>query len=219
MSWVKAASFSGDDVFDENADDINLLNREWASNMKRRIRDGFVDGADAGEEASLQAGFKMGFREGAAQTAAVGRLKGIASAILSWCQIEHPESPVIASVTDLLQRISQHEDRVINSIKDALENPPPSVSSVSDGMEDLEVKPADSGCCGGGCKETDCCRGAEKMDLDAPQQQQKPCPGSTDCSSSTSESLNDLLQRCKNVVTELGLPQELISHIEELRNL
>lgn len=38
MSWVKAASFSGDDVFDENADDINLLNREWASNMKRRIR-------------------------------------------------------------------------------------------------------------------------------------------------------------------------------------
>lgn len=41
-------------------------------------QDGFVDGADAGEEASLQAGFKMGFREGAAQTAAVGRLKGIA---------------------------------------------------------------------------------------------------------------------------------------------
>lgn len=141
------------------------------------------------------------------------------SAISSWCQIEHPESPVPASVTDLLQRISQHEERIMNSIKDALENPPPSVSSVSDGMEDLEVKPADSGCRGGGCKETDCCRGAEKMELDAPQQQQKPCPGSTDCSSSTSESLNDLLQRCKDVVLELGLPQELISHIEELRNM
>lgn len=40
-------------------------------------QDGYVDGVDAGEEASLQVGFKLGFREGAAQTAAVGRLKGI----------------------------------------------------------------------------------------------------------------------------------------------
>lgn len=40
-------------------------------------QDGYVDGVDAGEEASLQVGFNLGFREGAAQTAAVGRLKGI----------------------------------------------------------------------------------------------------------------------------------------------
>lgn len=38
MSWVKSVLYSGEDVFDENADDISLLNREWASNMKRRIR-------------------------------------------------------------------------------------------------------------------------------------------------------------------------------------
>lgn len=36
-----------------------------------------MDGMDAGEEASLQAGFCSGYREGAAQTAAVGRLRGI----------------------------------------------------------------------------------------------------------------------------------------------
>ncbi|XP_073344562.1 OTU deubiquitinase with linear linkage specificity a [Pagrus major] len=242
MSWVKAVSLSADDVFDQSADDFNLSSKEWASNMKKRIRDGFVDGADAGEDASLQAGFNLGYSEGAALTVAVGRLKGIASAILCWCQMEHPESPVPASVTDLLHRVSQHEDRVMNRIKEALENPPPSVSSVSDGMEDLEVKPADSGCCsgggcdkteccsgggcnktdccsGGGCNKTDCCKGAEKMDLDAPQQRQKPHPGSTDCSSSSSEGMNDLLQRCRDVVSELGLPQELIGHIEELRNM
>lgn len=42
-----------------------------------RGQDGYVDGVDAGEEASLQVGFTFGFREGAAQTAAVGRLRGI----------------------------------------------------------------------------------------------------------------------------------------------
>lgn len=38
MSWIKAVPSSGDDVFDENADDISLLSREWASNMKKRVR-------------------------------------------------------------------------------------------------------------------------------------------------------------------------------------
>nr|XP_046227983.1 OTU deubiquitinase with linear linkage specificity a [Scatophagus argus] len=219
MSWVQAVSHSGEDVFDENADDINLLSREWASNMKKRVRDGYVDGVDAGEEASLQVGFNLGFREGAAKTVAVGRLKGVVSAIGCWCQIQHPESPVPASVTDLLQRVSQHEDTVMDGIRKALENPPPSVSSVSESMEDLEVKPADSGCCGEGCKEAGCCQGGDKMDMDSPYQQQMSCSGSTDCSSSSGESLNYLLQCCMDLVSELGLPQELISHIQELKNV
>ncbi|XP_041817634.1 OTU deubiquitinase with linear linkage specificity a [Chelmon rostratus] len=219
MSWVKAVSHSEEDVFDENADDISLLTREWTSNMKRRVRDGYVDGVDDGEEASLQVGFNMGFSEGAAQVAPVGRLKGIVSAVCCWCQIQHPESPVPASVTDLLQRVSQYEDTVMDGIRQVLENPPPSVSDISESMEDLEVKQADPGCHGEGCKETDCCRGGEKMDLDLPHQQQKPCSGSADSSSSSSESLNYLLQRCVDLVSELGLPQELIGHIQELKNM
>ncbi|KAM9337316.1 OTU deubiquitinase with linear linkage specificity a [Symphorus nematophorus] len=219
MSWVKAVSYSGEDVFDENADDISLLTREWTSNMKKRVRDGYVDGIDAAEDASLQVGFNQGFRDGAAQTAAVGRLKGIVSAVCCWCQIQHPESPVPASVTDLLQRVSQYEDKVMDGIREALENPPPSVSSVSESFEDLEMEKADPGCCGGGCKETDCCQGGEKMDLDAPHLPQQPRPGSTDCSSSSSESLNYLVQRCVDLVSELGLPRELIGHIQELKNM
>ncbi|KAM4534242.1 OTU deubiquitinase with linear linkage specificity a [Odontesthes bonariensis] len=219
MSWVKAASFSGEDVFDENGDELNLQTKEWTSNMKKRVKDGYVDGVDAGQEASLQVGFNLGFREGAAQTVAVGRLKGIVSAIWCWCQIQHPESPVPASVTDLLQQVTQHEDLITDSIRKALENPPPSVSDVSESMEDLEVKPADPGHCVGGCKELDCCRKAEKMDLDCPRQPQNLCSGSTDCSSSSGGRLNVLLQCCMDLVSELGLPQELIGHIEELRNM
>lgn len=141
------------------------------------------------------------------------------SAIFCWCRIQHPESPVPASVADLLKRASQYEDAVVAALRNAYENPPPGMSSVSESTEDLEVKPADSGCCGEGCKKTDCCRGGEKMDLDIPNQQQKPCSGSIDCSSSSSESLNYILQCCVDLVSELGLPEELINHIQELMNM
>ncbi|XP_034415473.1 OTU deubiquitinase with linear linkage specificity a [Cyclopterus lumpus] len=212
MSWVKAASHS-EDVFDENADDLTLQSKEWTSNMKKRVKDGYVDGVEAGEEASLQAGFNRGFREGAAQTVAVGRLKGIVSAVWCWCQAQQPESPLPASVTDLLRRVSRHEDAIVESIRMDLENPPPSVSSVSESMEELEVERADSGCGREGCKEMDCCKKEE--DMDVPRQQQKLRCGSTDCSS---EGLNDLLKRCVDLVSELQLPEELIGHIQELKD-
>ncbi|XP_023264088.1 yae1 domain-containing protein 1 [Seriola lalandi dorsalis] len=219
MSWFKAVSYSSDDVFDECGDELSLQRKEWTSNMKKRVRDGFVDGADAGEDAALQVGFNMGFREGAAQTVAVGRLKGIVSAVWCWCQIVHPEKPVPASVTELLLQVSQYEDKMIDDIRKAFENPPPSVSDVSESMEDLEVEQADQGCCGGGCEKTGCCRKEEKMDLDVSHQPQKPSSGSTDCSSVSGEGLTLLLQHSVDVVSELGLPQELISHILELKNM
>eukprot|EP00064_Thunnus_orientalis_P008760 superscaffoldBa00001067_g8783 len=219
MSWFKSVSYGGGDVFDESGDELSLQSKEWISNMKKRVKDGYVDGVDAGEEASLQRGFDLGYREGAAQTVAVGRLKGIVSAIWCWCEIQHPENPVPASVTDLLQRVTQHEDAITEGIKRALENPPPSVSDVSESMEDLEMDQGDQGCCGEGCKEADCCRRGEKMDQDFPHQPQKQYSGSSDCSSSSGESLDNLLQRCVDLVSELGLPQELIAHIQELQNM
>ncbi|KAM3593371.1 uncharacterized protein V6R79_011482 [Siganus canaliculatus] len=214
MSWVKAVSRSEEDVFDENADELNLLTKEWTSNMKKRVRDGYVDGVDAGEEASLQAGFNQGYKEGAAKTVAVGRLKGIVSAIHCWYQIQNPESPIPASLTDLVQRVSQYEDTVVNGLKHAMENPPPSVSSVSESMEDLEVNQAQSDCHGGGCTERSCCKGGEQMDLDNPCEVQKACSGSPGYLS-----LSHLLQCCMDLVSELRLPQDLLSHIEELKSI
>ncbi|CAK6976742.1 LOW QUALITY PROTEIN: OTU deubiquitinase with linear linkage specificity a [Scomber scombrus] len=221
MSWIKSLSSSGGDVFDENGDELSLQNKEWLSNMKKRVKDGYVDGVDAGEEASLQLGFDMGFSEGAAQTAAVGRLKGIVSAVGCWCQFQHPENPVPSSVSDLLQQVTQHEDAIMEGIKRALENPPPSVSDVSESMEELEVEQAGQECCGGGggCKEADCCKGGEEMDQDVPQRPQKLRSRSSACSTSSGENFEMLLQRCVDLVTELGLPQELIGHIRELKNM
>ncbi|XP_058492303.1 OTU deubiquitinase with linear linkage specificity a [Solea solea] len=220
MSWLKSVkSHSSEDVFDENADELTVQRREWTTNMKRRLKDGYVDGADAGEELALQLGFNQGYKEGAAQTVSVGRLKGIVSAIWCWCQIQHPENPVPASVTDLLQQVSQHEDKITEGIRKAMENPPPSVSDVSEIMEDLEVKQVDRGCSGESCEETDCCKRGENMELDDCCQPQKLCSGTTDHSFCSDEGLHLLVQRCVDVVAELELPQELISHIQELEKL
>ncbi|XP_037549834.1 OTU deubiquitinase with linear linkage specificity a [Nematolebias whitei] len=219
MSWVKAVPSSGEDVFDENGDELNLQSKEWTSNMKKRVMDGYVDGVGAGEEASLQVGFNLGFKEGAAQTEAVGRLKGIISAVWCWCQIHHPETPVPASVTDLLHQVTRHEDQIMNRIRQTLENPPPSVSDVSESMDDLEVEQPNSGCSKESCNKPDCCRTGQKMDMDGPHQPQHPFSESSDCSSGQHGGLDLLLQRCMDIVSELGLPQELIGHIQELRNI
>ncbi|KAM9827313.1 OTU deubiquitinase with linear linkage specificity a [Neosynchiropus ocellatus] len=217
MSWVRSVPSGGDDVFDENGDELYLMGKEWASSMKRRVRDGYVDGADAGEEASLQLGFNQGFREGAARTAAVGRLKGVVSALWCWFQIQHPGTPVPVSVTELLQQISQHEDVIRDRIQKTLENPTPSVSEVSDSMDELEVDQKDPGHCRGGCMEGDCCQsGNTKSPGSLPRTLGS---GSKDWSAGLGESFEALLQRCLDLVSDLGVPQELVTHIEELRSL
>ncbi|KAK7881715.1 hypothetical protein WMY93_030124 [Mugilogobius chulae] len=213
MSWLKSVSFSGEDVFDENADELNLQSREWSSNMKRRVRDGYVDGVDAGEEAALQQGFNLGFREGAAQTVAVSRLKGVVTAIWCWCESQHPENSAKQTVSDLLRQVTEHEESILEDIKRTLENPPPSVSDISEAMEDLGSMPA-GGCCGGEkCEKSDCCKEGGKGQTVVPQQSYR----SLDSSHSLENKFAVLLQQCTQLVTELGLPLELTAYIESLR--
>lgn len=97
----------------------------------------------------------------------------------------------------------------MDGIRNALENPPPSVSSVSESIDDLDVNQSNSGCCGGECPEKSCCKGEEKMDQDCPKQQQR----------SSSEILDDLLQSVKDLVSELGLPDELFGHVQEVKDI
>ncbi|XP_072307473.1 OTU deubiquitinase with linear linkage specificity a [Eucyclogobius newberryi] len=215
MSWHKSVSLSGEDVFDENADELDLPSREWSSNMKKRARDGYVDGVDDGEEASLQPGFNQGFKEGAARTVAVSRLKGFVTAISCWCESQHPENPAKQTVSDLLRQVTQHEETILEDIKRTMEKPQPSVSDISEAMEDLGAVAAGGGCCGEQCKETDCCKGGEEMQTDVPKQPRR-CPDSS--SDSLENKLLVLIQRCTQLVTELGLPLELTAYVESLAN-
>ncbi|KAJ8010335.1 hypothetical protein DPEC_G00073990 [Dallia pectoralis] len=221
MSWVKSVQHSGEDVFDEDADDINLQDKEWKCNMKKRVKDGYVDGIDHGKEASLQLGFNMGYREGAEGTIAVGRLKGIISAIQCWCQLQRPDNTIPASVTDLLQRVVKHEDSIMEAMRTAVESSIPSVSDVSETMEDLGV--GEGGvCCGeGGCsKGSACSKKSSDVDLGSvlPQKPILSATMSADLFTIPGESLEELLQCSMDIVSELGLPQELIQHLEQLKS-
>ncbi|KAF4095988.1 OTU deubiquitinase with linear linkage specificity a [Onychostoma macrolepis] len=218
MSWVKSVA-SSEDVFDEDVDDISLQNKEWKYNMEKRAKDGFRDGSDAGKEASLQVGFNMGYTEGAAKITVIGQLKGIMSAVRCWCRVQLPGSPALASVTDLLQRLETHEDGLVEDMRKAQQRPPPSVTEMVDDMEDLNVEQRNQGgesrcsnngdCCGKGGTNNDCCGNVGGVSEDSPR---------TLCrhSFSTGESLKQLLKCCLDLVTELGLPEELKLHIQQL---
>ncbi|XP_067290411.1 OTU deubiquitinase with linear linkage specificity a [Pseudorasbora parva] len=204
MSWVKSVA-SSEDVFDEDVDDISLQNKEWKYNMEKRAKDGFRDGIDAGKEASLQAGFNMGYREGATKMTLIGQLKGIMSAVRCWCQVQLPGSPALASVTDLLQRLEAHEEDLVEAMRKAQQKPIPSVTEMVDDMEDLIVEQRDQDEESRCSKNADCCGNAGSVSEDSQR-----------LLSHGSLSTRQLLKCCLDLVTELGLPEELKLHIQQL---
>ncbi|XP_051538298.1 protein YAE1 homolog [Myxocyprinus asiaticus] len=214
MSWLKSVS-SSEDVFEEDVDDISLQNKEWNYNMEKRAKDGFRDGSDAGKQASLQVGFNTGYREGAQKMRVIGQLKGIMSAVRCWCQVQLPGSPALASVTDMLLRVEIHEDKLVEAMRKAQERSPPSVAEMVDDMEDLNVKQSDRGAESGCCNKDGDCSGR-----DGANERCSNIKDTSEDSSRSSFSIGDnfeqLLKSCLDLVTELGLPEELKLHIQQL---
>lgn len=182
-------------------------------------QDGFRDGIDAGKEASLQQGFNLGYREGAVKMKAIGQFKGIVSALRSWCQSQ----PSISSepITQLLQKVEKHEEGIFEAMRKAQELPSSSVSELVGEMDDLGVDQSDRG-------GSDCCRNDEGSECCRKGQSDR-CGCDEDISESSAgthtgslfvkdESLEQLLHRCMELVTEMGLPEELRLHIQQLRS-
>ncbi|XP_030623393.1 OTU deubiquitinase with linear linkage specificity a [Chanos chanos] len=215
MSWVRAVASSGEDVFDEDMDDIGLQNKEWKHNMEKRAKDGYRDGVDAGKEASLQIGFNMGYREGAVKMKSIGQLKGIVSALQCWYQSHDPGTPALSSIAELLRRVEEHEEAVIAAMRKAQERPPPSVTDVTETMEDLGMEQENEcGKSGGRGRDGDgggvCC-GKNGDAGGGPTQ--RPSQNFNDLG----ESMGQLLRRCVEIVTQHGLPEELKRHLLELK--
>ncbi|KAJ8375145.1 hypothetical protein SKAU_G00057250 [Synaphobranchus kaupii] len=218
MSWVKSVTVDSEDVFDEDVNDIILQNKEWNNNMGKRVKDGYRDGVDAGKDASLQRGFNIGYREGVEQMVAVGQMKGILSALQCWCQLEHPGSPAFSSISHLLQDVSRHEEAQIERMKMSIGQPPTaSVGEITEGVEDMGMEHTDTGCGGGSCSKTDCCKKEQTPNGDATSLQ-TPCQSATRPSFSAEESVEQLLKSCMDLVVELGLPEELFRHLQQLRS-
>ncbi|KAI5092208.1 OTU deubiquitinase with linear linkage specificity a [Silurus meridionalis] len=219
MSWVTAVPRC-DDVFDEDLDELSVQNKEWTCNMERRTKDGFRDGIDAGKEASLQQGFNLGYREGAAKMKAIGQFKGIISAVRCWCQSQ----PSMRSdpITQLLQKVEKHEESLFEAMRKAQEMPPPGVSELVGDMDDLAV---DQSYCGGSdysridqdgesCRKghNDCC--IHDKDISA-----NYAGIHTKSLFIKGESMEQLFHKFMELVTEMGLPEELKLHIQQFRHL
>lgn len=148
----------------------------------------------------------------------IGQLKGIISALRCWCQVQLPESPQLASVTDLLQRLETHEDELVEAMRKAQQRPIPSVTEMVDDMEDLNVEQTNQGGESKCSNDGDCCRrdGPNRECCDV-RAESKDSPGVPPHGSfSKRESLRELQKRCLDLVTELGLPEELKLHIQQL---
>lgn len=123
-------------------------------------------------------------------------------------------------ITQLLQKVEKHEEGLFEAMHKAQGFPPPSVSELGGDMDDLGVDQSD-------CGDSDSCRNDE--DGECCRKGQSDCCGhDKDISESSAgihteslfvkgESLEQLLHRCMALVTEMGLPDELRLHIQQLR--
>ena len=220
MYHVKSPPYS-EDIFDENASDMCISSKGWKRVMTNRVKDGYIDGIDNATMSTLQVGFNCGYREGAGQTMAVGRLKGILNATKCWYQLQHPDRHLPAAVTELLQRVEKHKTFITEAMIRACDSPLASANDVVENMQILEVDEGSASCIGEGLceKEADCCTDKINMVLDAPDNPQVTYLSPRDWSSHSEEVWAELLQSSVDLVVELGMPQELIQHLEHLKCL
>ncbi|XP_008588926.1 PREDICTED: yae1 domain-containing protein 1 [Galeopterus variegatus] len=225
MSWVRAAASVRDpgnegDVFDEEADESLLVQREWRSQMQRRVKEGYRDGIDAGKAVALQQGFNQGYKEGAEVIINYGQLRGTLSALLSWCHLHDNSSTLISKINNLLDAVGQCEEFVLKHLKSI--TPQPHAVDLLDSIEDMDlchVVPAekkietkDERLCennaefnknhsksrsGVDCSYLKCCRTQEHAHSENP-------------------SLTWILEQTASLVKQLGVSVDVLQHLKQL---
>ncbi|XP_075601468.1 protein YAE1 homolog isoform X2 [Balearica regulorum gibbericeps] len=141
MSWVQVAvSRSNEDIFDEDADEMYLLQKEWNSTMKKRLKEGYRDGIEAGKELALQEGFNQGYRHGAELMATCGQFRGTLNALLSWCHLNGHDS-ALSKINNLLDVIGKHEEDVLKYLNSIEQQP--DLGHILDSVQDMDLNHTD----------------------------------------------------------------------------
>ncbi|XP_073532703.1 protein YAE1 homolog [Phyllobates terribilis] len=156
MSWVRGAAElrpqGEDEVFDEEADEMKLLQNDWRNNMEKRLKEGYLHGVDAGKERSLQTGFNVGYKEGATLLLPCGELRGSLSALVTWCQVHGSDPSTCTRLGELLSSVTQCEDNIVKSLSSIHQVTQP--SDISHALEEMDFtscsKPSSEGTCNGG---------------------------------------------------------------------
>ncbi|NWR40002.1 YAED1 protein, partial [Tachuris rubrigastra] len=220
MSWVQAAvSRSNEDIFDEDADEMYLLQKEWNSTMKKRLKEGYRDGVEAGKELALQKGFNQGYRHGAELMITCGQFKGTLNALLSWCHFNGHDS-ALSKIKNLLDVVGKHEEDVLKYLNSTEELP--HLRHVLDSVEDMDLNQTASAGTeynevtdgkqeDGGSSDVNICRNnGEAGSL------QSECGKANLCTDPERSTLAWVKKQTVWLVEQLGLPLDILHHVQQL---
>ncbi|XP_014712307.3 protein YAE1 homolog [Equus asinus] len=226
MSWVRASPLVRDpgedgDVFDEEADESLVVQREWRSHMQRRVKEGYRDGIDAGKAVTLQQGFNQGYKEGAEVIINYGQLRGTLSALLSWCHLHDNSSALISKINNLLDAVGQCEEYVLKHLKSI--TPQPHVVDLLDSLQDMDlchVVPAekktdeatDERLCENNAEfNKNCGRSVNGVDGSSLE-----CCRTQEHAHSEQPSLTWILEQTASLVEQLGVSIDVLQHLKQL---
>ncbi|NWR93128.1 YAED1 protein, partial [Furnarius figulus] len=220
MSWVQAAvSRASEDVFDEDADEMCLLQKEWNSAMKKRLKEGYRDGVEAGKGHALQQGFNQGYRHGAELMITCGQFKGTLNALLSWCHFNGHDS-ALSKINSLLDVVGKHEEDVLKYLNSVEEQP--HLGHILDSVQDMDLNHTTSAGTEyqevkdgqeegfGSCGENICSNNGEAGPL------QPECSKANPCTDPESSTLAWVKKQTVWLVEQLGLSLDILHHVQQL---
>ncbi|XP_013379371.1 yae1 domain-containing protein 1-like [Lingula anatina] len=113
-----------DDIFDEDADDILLSEKEWQNLRRNRVKDGYREGLEEGKESQLQSGFNQGYEDAVDMVFQVAKLRGSLCALISYTMLQGgEETPHIqdtermAAAKSLLEEVTELEREVKENLR------------------------------------------------------------------------------------------------------
>uniref|UniRef100_A0A2D4N584 Essential protein Yae1 N-terminal domain-containing protein n=1 Tax=Micrurus spixii TaxID=129469 RepID=A0A2D4N584_9SAUR len=216
MSWLQSAiSQCDEDVFDENADEMDIAQKEWKSAMEKRVKEGYMEGVEAGKVVTLQQGFNQGYKEAVKVMFECSQLKGTISALLSWYHHNNHSPAMLNEMTDLLNQLRIYEELMLKNLNCV--NPQPSVGYLLHTLNDMDL---DHEYCAVEQHSTTCaeltknnCRnnGTDSF--------QNECCGSTeDHKVSERASLSWLKERTASIMEQFGLSSDTVKHNSSWQN-
>lgn len=218
MSWVQTAvSQSNEDIFDEDADEMYLLQKEWSTTMKKRLKEGYRDGIDTGKELALQTGFNQGYRHGAELMIGCGQFKGTLNALLSWCHFNGHDS-ALSIINNLLDVVGKHEDDVLKYLNSTEDQP--HLGHILDSVQDMDLDHAAGTDYkeGKDGKHEDCGGSSENIckNNDVVGSLQSECSKANLCTDPKMSTLAWVKKQTVWLVEQLGLSLDILHHVQDL---
>ncbi|XP_041363985.1 uncharacterized protein LOC121379425 [Gigantopelta aegis] len=115
-----ATSDSLDDVFDEDAEESLLQQRDWNRVRSHVVKEGFRNGVTEGEERSMQEGFNAGYCRAVSLYYSLGNLRGKVGALLAVGQLKDGSvslrETTCAELESILQEVTGFEKDLKTSV-------------------------------------------------------------------------------------------------------